>query len=1030
MARERPGHTLQTTALANEAYLRLVDQKRAHWKNRAHFFAIAAQLMRRILIDYARKRGYAKRGGKLPHIPMDEAAVFAHERASDLVALDEALNILGTLDPQQSRVVELRFFGGLTVKETAEVLHLSVDRVKREWATAKAWLLPGDEQGQSMKAERWAEVKELLYAALEREPNDRARFLKEVCRADDGLLEEVKALLVSYERGESFFEKPMLEVASAMLAHDQDRTLVGQTLGHYRVLSSIGTGGMGEVYLAEDTRLGRNVALKLLLPQYTQDQNRLRRFKQEARAASSLNHPNILTIYEIGEVNDTQFIATEFIQGETLRDRSKRSRLGIKETLEVAIQIASALYTAHQAGIVHRDIKPENIMVRRDGYVKVLDFGLAKLTENRITESEAPTLVNTAAGIVMGTARYMSPEQARGLAVDARTDIWSLGVVIYEMIAGRTPFGGETATDTIVSIVQKEPPPLSDYVAESPVELERIVRKCLCKNRDERYPSAQELLTDLKNVQRDLDTAAVSAAVIKKPVRPMAFASWHILAAVGAAIVLVIAAIFYISLFRGAPPPASPEIKSLAVLPLDNLSGDPAQDYFADGMTEALIADLAKIGALRVISRTSVMQYKGARRPLPEIARELNVDAVIEGSVQRSGDRVRITAQLIHAPTDRHLWTGSYERALRDVLALQSEVARTIAGEIRVKLAPQEQVRLARARQVSPEAYDYFLRGSFYINRGSEADWQKAIEMLERAVAIDPSFAEAWANLALAYQYVSVSLKPEEKQWQERAFVAMEKAFSLNPELAEAHIVRGRLLWTHANHYQHEEAIREYRHALSTNPNSDEALFQIGQVYIHIGLFDKALEEFQKAVAINPNNVRALSFFGQTFLYQGKYEDALTAFRNIPDYNPHMNGYQTAWALSQLGKKDEALSTLDKYLRDYPKDPAGTLVSMQAIIFASSGERAKAEERIKVAAEKDRDSLQFHHAAYNIGAAYALMNNPEQAVKWLQTAAEDGFPCYPVFEKDPNLNNIRQEHRFIEFMAKLRNQWNHYQSTL
>ena len=477
-------------------------------------------------------------------------------------------------------------------------------------------------------------------------------------------------------------------------------------------------------------------------------------------------------------------------------------------------------------------------------------------------------------------------------------------------------------------------------------------------------------------------------------------------------------------------------IRSVAVLPLENLSGDPAQDYFADGMTEALIANLAKIGALRVISRTSVMQYKGVGKSLPEIARELNVDAVIEGSVQRSGERVRITVQLIHTPTERNLternlWAESYERSLRDVLALQSEVAQAITGEIKVKLTPQERLHLAKARQTNPEAYDSYLRGKFYFNLYTEKDSERAIENLERAVATDPGFAEAHAALALAYQYQFVGFKPEEKQLQEKSFVEVEKALALDPDLADAYIVRGRTLWSHANHFQHEEAIRQYRRALSLNPNSDEAFFQIGLIYNHIGLFDKAHQEFQKAIAINPNNVRARWFTGQTILYQGKYREFLAISRHLPrKTNPHLAGYQIAWALFQLGRKDEALATLEEFLRDFPEDTPGTLASMQAVIFAATGERSQAEEKIKLAVEKERDSVQFHHTAYNIGAAYALMNKPEQAIEWLQSAAEDGFPCYPVFETDPHLNNIRPDPRFVAFIAKLKEQWERYQTTL
>ena len=886
-----------------------------------------------------------------------------------------------------------------------------------------------------MTPERWQHVKEIFLSALELGSAERADFLDRSCASDPSLKSEVESLIYSHDHADESYQNAAMNVAARMFADEQNDSLTGRQLGHYKIAGRIGQGGMGEVYLAHDMLLDRHVALKLLRAQFTKDVDRLNRFRREARAASALNHPNILTIHEIGEEGALHFIATEYVEGETLRQKMAGARMGVGETLDIAIQVSRALAAAHQAGIAHRDIKPENIMLRTDGYVKVLDFGLAKLAEGRQEHagSEAPTvpMTDTQPGVVMGTVNYMSPEQARGLVVDTRTDIFSFGVVVYEMFTGKKPFGGATVSDVIASILTREPEPIPPDDRRAPEGLWRVVKKCLEKDRETRYQSAQEVLIDLEAVKRALDSAPDVSINEGNRRRPTAFASRRILAPVGAAITLIIAGVVYASWFRAKPPPTPPEIKSIAVLPLDNLSGDPAQDYFADGITEALIADLAKIGALRVISRTSVMQYKGGRKPLAEIARELNVDAVIEGSVQRSGDRVRITAQLIHAPTDRHLWAESYERDLRDILALQSEVARTIAGEIRVKLNPQEQVRLAGNRQVNPEAYDYFLRGNFYFNRGSEADWQKAIEMLERAVAADPSFAEAWGSLALTYQYGAVNFSPEEKTWQEKAFVAMQKAFSLNPELAEAHIVRGRLLWSHPSHFQHEEAIREYRRALSSNPNSDEALFQIGQVYNHIGLFDKALEEFQKALAINPNNVRARSFQGQTFLYQGRYEDALTVFRNTPrSYNPQLFGYQTAWALFQLGKKNEALTTLDEYLRDYPKDPGGTLGSMQALILAASGERAQAEKKIKVAAEKDRDSVQFHHAAYNIGAAYALMNNPEQAVKWLQTAAEDGFPCFPLFEHDSNLNSLRNDTRFTGFLANLKKQWQNYKTTL
>ncbi|MDQ3650637.1 MAG: winged helix-turn-helix domain-containing protein [Acidobacteriota bacterium] len=465
-------------------------------------------------------------------------------------------------------------------------------------------------------------------------------------------------------------------------------------------------------------------------------------------------------------------------------------------------------------------------------------------------------------------------------------------------------------------------------------------------------------------------------------------------------------------------------IQSLGMLPLENLSGDASQDYFADGMTEALVTDLARISALRVISWPSVMRYKGARKPLREVARELNADAVLAGSVLRSGERVRITVQLIHVATNRNLWADSYERDLRDVLALQREVARTIAGEIRIKLTPQEQVQLGSARPVNPEAYDYYLRGRFYANRQNRDDNETAIMTLERAVAIDPTFASAYAELAQVYVWKLFLFAPSERQWEEKAFVAAEKALSLDPDLAVAHLARGRLLWTPANHFPHERAIQEYRRALELNPNLDEARNQLALIYCHIGAFDEALQEAQKAVTTNPSNNLALFRTGQTLNFQGKYEQALSVLRTIPqEVNPALVGHQTTWALFNLGRKEEASAMIEQFLRDYPEDSGGLFTSIEAVLAASVGQERRAEETIRLAVERGKGFGHFHHTAYHIACAYALMNKPEQSIKWLEAAADDGFPCYPLFERDGNLDNVRQDARFVTLMAKLRRQW-------
>ncbi len=472
-------------------------------------------------------------------------------------------------------------------------------------------------------------------------------------------------------------------------------------------------------------------------------------------------------------------------------------------------------------------------------------------------------------------------------------------------------------------------------------------------------------------------------------------------------------------------------IQSLAVLPLENLSGDTSQDYFADVVTEELINDLARVGALRVVSLPSVIEYKGARKPLPEIGRELSVDAVLTGSVMRSGERVRIAVQLIHTATGRNLWADSYERDLRDVLALQREVTRDIVGEIRINLTPQEQVQFRSARPVDPQAYDHYLRGRFYLNRQSRDGNEAAITALERAVATDPTFAAAYAELAQAYVWKLFLFAPEERQWEEKAFVAAEKALSLDPNLAVAYLARGRILWTPANHFPHEKAIREYRRALTLNPNLDEARNQLALVYCHIGAFDEALEESHKAIAANPNNNLAQFRIGQTLNFQGKYEQALSVLRAIPrEVNPALVGYQIAWALFNLGRKDEASVMLEQLLKDYPEDNGGLFTSVQAVLAASAGQEQTAEDKIRLAVERGKGFGHFHHTAYHIACAYALMNKPEQAIKWLEAAAEDGFPCYPLFERDTNLDNLRQDARFVTLLAKLRNQWEYYRTIL
>jgi tetratricopeptide (TPR) repeat protein len=423
------------------------------------------------------------------------------------------------------------------------------------------------------------------------------------------------------------------------------------------------------------------------------------------------------------------------------------------------------------------------------------------------------------------------------------------------------------------------------------------------------------------------------------------------------------------------------------------------------------------------------MQFKGSPKPLPQIASELGVEAIVEGSVQRFGDTMKINVRLIDAATEQQLWTGEYSRDLRDVLTVQNEVAKAVTQAIQIKLTPQEQSRLAQARPINPQAYDDFLRGRYYLNRQTKTDNETAIQSLHRAVASDPDFASGWAELAQAYVWKLFLFAPNEKNLQEKAFVAVEKALSLDPDLPEAYLARGRLLWTPSNHFPHDKAIQEYRHALALNPSLDEARNQLALVLGHVGLLDEAHDELKKALAANPANNLARFRVGEILLFQGKNEEALTALRNVPpDVNPSLIGHQIVLALFNLGRKEEAAATVEKFLKDYPDDNRGLFTSLQAILAAAGGQQRIAEEKIQLAVERGKGFGHFHHTAYHIALAYAIMNKEAEALNWLESAAESGFPCYVLFETDHNLDNLRQHARFKAFLAKLKQQWQYYKT--
>lgn len=536
-------------------------------------------------------------------------------------------------------------------------------------------------------------------------------------------------------------------------------------------------------------------------------------------------------------------------------------------------------------------------------------------------------------------------------------------------------------------------------------------------------------LPDTNSVLQGSGMEPAAAITMTSPAsRPRFFRRGWLLTTIGLILVAGLIVGFNVKRLRDRirTNPVPMEIRSLAILPLENASGDVSQDYFATGITDALIAGISKVQVLRVMSRQAVVKYKISGKSPAEFGRELNLDAVVAGSVVHNGDRLQLALQMIDVPTGQNLWSNNYDYDLRDVLKLQADVSRDVTEELGLKIAAKQENTDA---SVNKKAYDDYLRARFYLYRQTREDNEMAISALERTVAEDPSFAAAHAELAQAYTWKLFLFSPNENQLEEKAFVAVEKALTLDPNLAVAYLARGRLLWTPANHFPHDRAIKEYRRALELDPNLDEARNQLALVYCHIGAFDEALQESHLALTTDPNNNLAQYRIGQTLNFQGKYAEALSVLQEIPQRaNPALVGHQIAWALFNLGKSEEASAKLEQLLKDHPEDSGGVFTSIQAVLAAAAGNPQIAESKIRSAIEKGRGFGHFHHTAYHIGCAYALMDQPAQAIKWLEAAAEDGFPCYPLFETDPNLNKLRQDARFIAFLARQKQRWGYYRT--
>ena len=803
--------------------------------------------------------------------------------------------------------------------------------------------------------------------------------------------------------------------------------MIGETVSHYRVLRVLGEGGMGVVYEAEDVRLGRHVALKFIVHKALDRPDRVVRFEREARAASVLNHPNICTIHDVGESEGRHFIAMELLEGENLDKLLEKGPLPVHRLLELATQIAEGLVAAHSRNVIHRDIKPANIFVTSAGFVKIMDFGLAKILQaaESLTGGESDATVTsglTTPGITVGTVAFMSPEQTRGEEVDARSDLFSFGALLYNMALGAPPFRGPTAAVIFSGILERHPVPPHDVDPTLPSKLQDIILKALEKDREQRYQSAREMAIDLRRLLREIDSGASLSAsgVAPVPRIPAAVAPartgrpkyWIAGAAVAAA--LLGAFVVWKSTgtrARPSAPAARPEVKSLAVLPLENLTPDPSQEYFADGMTDELIARLSKISALRVISRTSVMRYKNSKKSLPEVAKDLQVDAVVEGSVLRAGDRVRINARLSDA-TEHQMWSESYDRDLRDILSLQSDVASAIVREVRVKVAPEESSQLASRGPVDPEAYQLYLQGRMAFSRFTPESLGRAAEYFNRAIAKDPQSAMAYAGLADSYIQLAGRVRPP-REAMPKARAAIDRALALDPNLAEGYgsLAQVKLFYE----FDFPGAAAEYRRAAERNPSSTVVHQANGLFLAAEGKAAEAMREADRVVDLDPVSSSSGCLRARLLYYARRYDDAIAQFERTRASDPTVTGFCT-FAISAYeakGRFGEAVAAAQRASDASPNENMPRAALARA--YGMMGNRAAAQKTVDAMTELLKRRFISEH---DFAMAYSGWDR-EETLRWFEKAYEGRAGLLVYANVDAVWDGVRSEPRFQEMVRRI-----------
>ncbi len=821
-----------------------------------------------------------------------------------------------------------------------------------------------------MSHERWHRIEEVYHSALERTPDQRPAFLTEICGSDDELRREVESLLRHGDSQEALVDRPAWEAAGELLGTSA-KDWSGQTVSHYQILEKLGEGGMGVVYKARDSRLGRTVALKFLAADRVAEPSLRQRFHHEAQAAAALDHPNICTVYEIDERDGETFLAMAFVDGPTLREKIEQRPLGLEEAIGIAIQIGEGLEAAHERGIVHRDVKSANILLTPSGQARITDFGLATLADRtRLTQE----------GAIVGTPQYMSPEQARGEVVDRRSDLWSLGVVLYEMVCGQLPFGGETAPAAVFAVLHKEPEPLTALRSRVPMELDRIVAKALAKNPAERYQHAADILVDLRSVRRLLESRSGTSAADRAAADTSAG--------------------------RKAGLPA------IAVLAFNDMSPERDQEYFCDGIAEEILNGLARIEGLHVASRTSAFRYKGQAIDIGEIGRQLKVDTLLEGSVRKSGDRLRITAQLINVADGFHLWSERYDRTVEDVFAIQDEISQAVVAKLRVQLVGEQPLIQRRAANV--EAYNLNLKGRHWGNKFTGQGWRKAIECFERAIIEDPNYASPHAGLAVAYTYLAIHgwARPREVMPSAKTFAL--KALELDQTLAEAHFALAYVREFYEWDWQGAES--EYQRAIELSPKDALSRIWHADLLVYTGRADAAFAEAHRAWELEPVSEEVNRMMVYISFVTGRYDEAVAHGQKAVELYPHGAGAHNllGFAYAHKGQYQEAIRSLQEASTLAGGDPLFTWGL--GYVYALQGRRSEA---VAIVERLEPPRSKSYFSPTLIAGLYGALGELDRAFQFLETAYEERDGFLVTIGADPTYGSLRADPRCQAMLKKI-----------